>query len=149
MAKISSSAVESLRLVVESACSDAVEGIPGVTVVVVNKNGKELLAHSSGKRGVGSAEQMSLDNTFWIASSTKMITGIACMQLVERCLLMLDDATSVEELCPELKEVKVLTSEGTLVKKKRGITLRMLLTHTGELAYMAFNITVQKILTVV
>jgi len=61
-----------------------------------------------------------------------MIAGIACMQLVEKGLLALDDASSVEQLCPELRDVKVLTSEGKLVEKNRGITLRMLLTHTGK-----------------
>jgi len=132
MAKISQSAIDSLRSTVESACSEA-QGIPGVSVVVVNKDGKELFAHSSGKRGVGSAEPMSLDNIFWIASCTKMIAGIACMQLVEKGLLALDDVALVEKLSPELKDVKVLTPEGKLVKKNRGITLRMLLTHTGKL----------------
>jgi CubicO group peptidase (beta-lactamase class C family) len=131
MAKISQSAVESLRSTVESACSE-VQGIPGVSVVVVNKDGKELFAHSAGRRGVGSTEKMSLDNIFWIASCTKMIAGIACMQLVEKGLLALDDASSVEQLCPELRDVKVLTSKGKLVEKNMGITLRMLLTHTGK-----------------
>lgn len=132
MATISDLAVQSLRSTVESACSDPKQDIPGVSVVVVNKDGKELFAHSSGRRGVESTEQMTLDNIFWIASCTKMITGIACMQLVEKGILALDDAAAVEQFCPELKDVKVLTSEGTLVEKNRGITLRMLLTHTGK-----------------
>jgi CubicO group peptidase (beta-lactamase class C family) len=75
---------------------------------------------------------MTLDNIFWIASCTKMIVAMACMQLVEKRLLSLDDSQQVEQLCPELKEVKVLQDDGTLVEKKRGITLRMLLSHTGE-----------------
>jgi CubicO group peptidase (beta-lactamase class C family) len=32
----------------------------------------------------------------------------------------------------ELKEVKVLREGGMLVEKKQGITLRMLLSHTGR-----------------
>ena len=75
---------------------------------------------------------MTLDNIFWIASCTKMITGVACMQLVEQGKLSLDDAAQTESLCPELKDLKVLQADGKLVAKKRGITLRMLLTHTGE-----------------
>lgn len=81
---------------------------------------------------------MTLDSVFWIASCTKMITGVACMQLVEQGKLSLDDADLVEKLCPELKSVKILkgfdeNGKPVLVKKKTGITLRMLLSHTGEL----------------
>jgi len=75
---------------------------------------------------------MTLDSIFWIASCTKMLVGIACMQLVEKGALSLDDSAQVERLCPELKQVKVLQEDGTLVEKKRGITLRMLLSHTGR-----------------
>jgi len=54
------------------------------------------------------------------------------MQLVEQGKVPLDDANELERICPELKDVKVLQEDGTLVDKKRGITLRMLLTHTGQ-----------------
>ena len=46
--------------------------------------------------------------------------------------LALDDPKQVEHLAPELKAVKVLQENGKLVEKKRGITLRMLLSHTGK-----------------
>ncbi|PYH57494.1 uncharacterized protein BO96DRAFT_335207, partial [Aspergillus niger CBS 101883] len=72
-------------------------------------------------------------DVFWIASCTKLITAICCMQLVERGHISLDDAEVVERLCPELKDVRVLRG-GELLEKKRGITLRMLLTHTAQLA---------------
>jgi CubicO group peptidase (beta-lactamase class C family) len=65
-----------------------------------------------------------------------MIGGIACMQLVEQGALKLDDVESVEKLAPELKRVKVL-KDGVLVEKKKGITLRMLLSHTGELIFFS------------
>lgn len=54
------------------------------------------------------------------------------MQLVEQGKLELDNSDQVEKIAPELKDVKVLEKGGTLVEKRRGITLRMLLTHTGE-----------------
>jgi CubicO group peptidase (beta-lactamase class C family) len=54
------------------------------------------------------------------------------MQLVEQGKLALDDANQVGGLCPELREVKVIQEDGSLVEKYRPITLRMLLTHTGE-----------------
>lgn len=128
---LSTEAVSGLRATFDEACAST-DSLPGVVGVAVGKDGKELFAHASGKRGAGTDEPMTLDNVFWIASCTKMITGIACMQLVEQGKLKLDDATQVEELCPELKDIKVLQADGSLVDKKRGITLRMLLSHTGE-----------------
>jgi hypothetical protein len=47
--------------------------------------------------------------------------------------MILDDVGFVENICLELKNVKVLKDDGTLKDRKRGITLRMLLTHTGML----------------
>lgn len=66
--------------------------LPGVVGVVVGSDGKEQFAYAAGKRGYGSSNLMTLETIFWIASCTKMITGLACMQLVERGELSLDDA---------------------------------------------------------
>ena len=120
-----------LREKIDAATSDPETSIPGLTFVVVGRDGKDKFAYSAGKRGHGASEPMTLDNIFWIASCTKMIVGIACMQLVEKGVLALDDVQLVERLAPELRDVKVLRDDGTLEEKKRGITLRMLLTHTG------------------
>ena len=99
--------------------------------MVVGKDGKELFAHAAGQRGVNSSDAMTLENVFWIASCTKMIAGLACMQLVERGKLRLDDGDEIENLIPELKDLQVLQKDGKLVPKNKKITLRMLLTHTG------------------
>lgn len=130
---ISSEAINTIQSGFDEACADRDTSIPGVVGVAVDRDGKELFAHAAGKRGFGSEEPMTLDNIFWIASCTKMITGIACMQLVEQGKLSLDDAAQTEKLCPEFKDLQVLQPDGKLVGKKCGITLRMLLTHTGEL----------------
>lgn len=127
--------IDTLRSTVEAACSDQRTGLPGATVVVVGKDGKELFAHAAGRKGVATSDAMSLDSAFWIASCTKAVTGIACMQLVEKGVLRLDDAEQIESLCPELKTLKVLKEDRTLEDKKKGITLRMLLTHTAGLGY--------------
>jgi len=126
--------IQNLKKTVNDACANPRSDIPGTSVVVVGKDGKELFAHSAGRRGINSSEDMSLDNVFWIASCTKMIAGIACMQLVEKGKLHLDDGDETERLIPELKDVKVLQKDGKLVEKNKKITLRMLLTHTGELS---------------
>ena len=124
--------IQNLKKTVNDACANPQSDIPGTSVVVVGKDGKELFAHSAGRRGINSSEDMSLDNVFWIASCTKMIAGIACMQLVEKGKLHLDDGDEIERLIPELRDMKVLQKDGKLVEKNKKITLRMLLTHTGE-----------------
>lgn len=128
---LSSHVTDNLKKTVEAACADPKTSVPGTSVVVVSKDGTELFAHAAGKRGVTSAEDMTLDSVFWIASCTKMIAGLACMQLVEQGKLHLDDGDETERLVPELKATKVLQKDGTLVEKNKKITLRMLLTHTG------------------
>lgn len=128
-----------LRTIVDNACKDPKKDIPGTTVVVVDRNGEELFAHAAGQRGAGSTEPMTLDTIYWIASCTKMLAGIACMQLVEQGVLRLDDGEQIESLCPELKSVRVLKADGSYEDKKRSITLRMLLTHTAGFGYTFFN----------
>lgn len=117
----------------------AADNIPGATVVVVSKDGSELFAKSAGKRGIASSEPMTTDNIFWIASCTKMLTGLACMQLVEKGILKLDDAEHLEKLIPEFKKTQVLGKDGKLSPLKNKITLRMLLTHTAGFGYAFFN----------
>ena len=81
---LSESVVENLRKTVDTACADPARDIPGTSLVVVNSDGTEIFAHAAGQRGVSSQEPMTLDSVFWIASCTKMIAGIAIMQLVEQ-----------------------------------------------------------------
>jgi CubicO group peptidase (beta-lactamase class C family) len=131
--------IQSLKKTVDKACDNIRSDIPGTSVVVVGRDGKELFAHAAGKRGVNSTEDMSLANLYWIASCTKMIAGIGCMQLVEQGKLHLDDGDELENLIPELKEVRVLQKDGKLVEKNKKITLRMLLTHTAGFGYSFFN----------
>lgn len=122
---------------IDTATADPTKDIPGFVAIAVNASGEEIFSHASGVRGTATKEPMTLDSVFWIASCTKMIAGIACMQLVEQGKLALDDVALVEKLSPELRDVKVLKGFGDdgkpiLVEKERGITLRMLLSHTGE-----------------
>ncbi|POR34418.1 Acyltransferase LovD [Tolypocladium paradoxum] len=130
--------VDNIRHIVDDACVNRRTGLPGATVVVVGRDGNELFAHSAGARGLGS-EPLTLEHVFWIASCTKMITGMACMQLVERGVLKLDDGEHLESLCPELKAAKVLEPGGGLTSKDKPITLRMLLTHTAGFGYTFSN----------
>ena len=131
----SESAGNGIRKLMDETTSDP-EKIPGCVAVVVDKSGKTLFEHASGRRGVDSKAPMTLDSVFWIASCTKMVGGIAAMQLVEQGKLALDDADLVERYCPELKHVRILKAIGEdgkaeTAEKKNRITLRMLLGHTG------------------
>ena len=128
---LSEDVLKNLRKTVEDAVANPKTDIPGASVVVVGKDGQELFAHAAGQRGVGSSDQMTLDSVFWIASCTKMIAGLACMQLVEQGKLHLDDGDEIENLIPELRNLQVLQKDGKLVPKNKNITLRMLLSHTG------------------
>ncbi|KAL7623282.1 hypothetical protein AAE478_006963 [Parahypoxylon ruwenzoriense] len=146
----SAEAANELRSIMEKSVTasgdNAATRIPGTTFVVVDRNGTELFAHSAGKRGISTtrdAGPMTLDSVYWIASCTKMVTGLACMQLVEKGVLSLDDAGQVEALCPGLRDVKVLRDDGTFEDKKRGITLRMLLAHTSGFGYSFFDETLR------
>ncbi|EXJ66151.1 uncharacterized protein A1O5_10767 [Cladophialophora psammophila CBS 110553] len=93
------------------AVADPVKSIPGAVVCVVNNSGKLIFSEAQGKIGSQSPEPMELDTIFWLASCSKLILSIACMQLVERGLLNLDDPDQVELLCPRLKAVQILKQD--------------------------------------
>jgi CubicO group peptidase (beta-lactamase class C family) len=132
---------QKLESIITAAVQDESANIPGISFVVVSKDGSTLFEHAAGTRGVTSPEEpITSETIFWIASCTKMVTALCCMQLVEQGKLSLDDSDQLEALVPELKDVRVLKEDGrTLEEKKKGITLRMLLTHTAGFGYTFFN----------
>jgi len=136
MATISSQVASSLKQQIDEVTKDPT-GIPGTVYCAVNKSGEVIFKHASGLTGIGKSP-MTLDTVFWIASCTKMITGIACMQLVEQGKLALDDGALVEKIAPELAAVQVIDGD-RLIPKKRSITLRMLLSHTAGFGYSFFD----------
>ncbi|MCJ1366635.1 hypothetical protein MMC16_005765 [Acarospora aff. strigata] len=144
MAKVlSESAAANIRKTIDDVTANK-QGIPGCVAIVVGKDGKTIFSHASGNRGSETQDPMTLDSIFWIASCTKMIGGIACMQLIEQGKLALDDPGLVEKICPELKDIKILKDvdaqgKPTFVDKKNRITLKMLLTHTAGFGYTFFN----------
>ncbi|KAL8673938.1 MAG: hypothetical protein Q9168_001633 [Polycauliona sp. 1 TL-2023] len=142
-ATLKQSAPQEIRNAIDQVTADS-NKIPGCVFCVVNKDGKTLFEHASGRKGADTQTPMTLDSIFWIASCTKMICGIAAMQLCEQGKIGLDDADKVEEICPELKKIRILKSvdengKPELVDKKNRITLRMLLTHTAGFGYSFFN----------
>jgi CubicO group peptidase (beta-lactamase class C family) len=120
----------------DSVTGDKSTGVAGIVFVAVDKNGEEIAAAASGKIGVKpNRPPMTLDTVFWIASCTKLLATMACMQAVEQGKLKLDEHKQVYELCPEIKNAKVLQDDGKLVENEKDITLRMLLTHMSGYGY--------------
>ncbi|KAK3075987.1 hypothetical protein LTR53_000164 [Teratosphaeriaceae sp. CCFEE 6253] len=119
--------------------SDSKTGVAGLVFVAIGKDGKQIVASASGNTGLYNREPMTLDTVFWIASCTKLLATMACLQAVEQGKLKLDDHSQVYKLCPELEKVKVLQDDFTLVDKEKDITLRMLLNHTAGFGYEFFN----------
>ncbi|KAG5357878.1 Acyltransferase LovD [Yarrowia sp. B02] len=140
MATLSAESKTAIEHTVDQATSSG--KIPGFVINVVNKDGDSLVSYASGKEGSETDKPMTTDHIFWLASCTKLIGAICGMQQVEKGLIGLDDADKVEELVPELKDVKLIKEvDGKLelVKPKNRITLRMLLTHTAGFSYSFFH----------
>lgn len=133
---VNQKAQEAIQKSLDSVTGDKSTGVAGLVFVAIDKNGEQIAAVPSGKKGIGAnREAMDLDTVFWIASCTKLLATMACMQAVEQGLLKLDDHKQVYELCPELEKVQVLKEDGTLEPKKSEITLRRLLSHTSGFGY--------------
>lgn len=135
MAPLSEKQSAAMRTLIDGYTSGSIPKIPGLVYLAFRGDGEPVFQHCSGTIGVSSETPMSLDTVFWVASFTKLATSIACMQLVERGVLRLDDADQLEGLSSELRDVKVLNrgkdGKVELVEKTRRITLRMLMNHTG------------------
>lgn len=132
---VNKTAQDNVQKSLDGVTSDKSTGVAGIVFVAVDKNGDEICANASGSKGLSDRGPMDLDTVFWIASCTKLLATMACMQAVEQGKLRLDDSKQVYELCPELQKVQVLKDDGTLVDKENDITLRMLLSHTAGFGY--------------
>ncbi|KAK5126723.1 hypothetical protein LTR85_009657 [Meristemomyces frigidus] len=137
---VNQKAQDAVEKSLDSCTGDSSTGIGGLVFVAVGKDGKQIAAHASGRIGLDKKRPAAtLDTVFWIASCTKLLATMACMQAVEQGKLKLDDHKQVYQLCPELEKVKVLQDDGSLVDKQEEITLRMLLSHTAGFGYEFFN----------
>jgi len=108
--------------------------IPHVSILVKQDN-KEIFRHVYGKADIASNRVADKDTIYRIYSMSKPITGVAIMQLLESGKLRLND--KVSKYIPAFKNTKVLNTkfQDYVVKPKREITIRDLLTHTSGLTY--------------
>jgi len=125
----------------EAAC--AAHDIPNAVLLATSRDGKFTYSRAFGGLSLkADAPPIAIDTPMWIASCTKLITTISCLQCVEKGQLTLDD--DVSALVPELKDIEIITAyddsgKPTLVKAKNKITLRLLLTHSAGMAYDLFS----------
>jgi methyl acetate hydrolase len=115
--------------------------VPGVAAVATDREGI-VYRGAAGVRAMGQDAAMTTDTVCAIFSTTKAITGTACLQLVENGRLDLD--APAKTYAPAIGDLQVLdgfAADGTpqLRPPKRDITTRMLLLHTAGLGYDFFN----------
>jgi CubicO group peptidase (beta-lactamase class C family) len=132
---ISTQAVETVKQILDGVTSEGASGSPGLSFIAIDKSGNTLVEHASGTKGVNSKEPMDTDTTFWIASMTKIVATIACLQLVEQGKLALDDPETIKKYAPEIGQKKVYADGATPAEQAQPVTLRMLLAHTAGFAY--------------
>ena len=120
---------------------NSIPGVPGVVAIATDRNAN-IYEGAFGVRQAGSDAAMTADSIFAIFSTTKAITGTACLQLVEDGKLDLD--APAKTYAPEIGKLQVLdgfddSGKPKLRAPKREITTRMLLLHTAGFGYDFFN----------
>jgi CubicO group peptidase (beta-lactamase class C family) len=108
--------------------------IPGAVVLVASPD-KVLALETLGVADLRTKEPMRADAMFWIASMTKPMTAMALMMCVEEGKLSIDDP--VEKHLPEFRNQWLIAEKSparaVVVKPKRPVTVKDLLTHTSGL----------------
>ncbi len=118
--------MQALEKAFEAACSD--RKIPGAVLAAIDKSGNFMYekAFGVGSLAVGDTKHLGLGSIFALFSSSKLVTTIAVLQVVERGLANLDD--DVAEILPEIAQQQVLTGmedgKPVFVKRQNPITLR-------------------------
>lgn len=121
--------------------------VPGVSAVVTDRTAS-LYEGAAGERVLGGGTPFTTDTVCAIFSTTKAITGTACLQLVEEGRLDLDAPAS--RYAPAIGKLQVIdgfdpAGQPVLRAPKREITTRMLLLHTAGFGYDFFNETYNRL----
>ena len=106
-------------------------------VALVMRRGKVAFLHTFGSRDREANSPMKADSIFRIASQSKALTSVGIMMLQEEGKLLISDPVS--KFIPEFaNSIVAVPKEGggyEVVKAKRQITIRDLLTHTSGISY--------------
>jgi methyl acetate hydrolase len=133
---------EAIAAAADDVVQQAVPGVPGV-VAGITDHERTLYLGAAGVRDLGTGQEMTTDSVFAIFSTTKAVTAVTVLQLVEEGRLDLDAPAS--EYLPALGEVQVLdgfdaaTGAPVLRAPKRPVTTKHLLLHTAGFGYDFFN----------
>lgn len=108
---------------------------------VTDQHGTQYL-ESVGYRDIGTKTAMTVDSVFAVFSTTKALTGVTALQLLEEGLLDFD--APAKEYVPWIGDVQVLDGfddnrKPVLRAPKRAITTKHLLLHTAGFGYDFFN----------
>lgn len=136
--------------VVQSASQGPTSGegrVHGVVAGITDRN-SDIYLGASGVRDLSSSAAMTTDTVFNIWSTTKAITGTACLQLVESGDL--DLHAPAKEYIPAIGELQVIegfddAGEPILRAPASDITTHHLLTHTAGFGYDFFNETYNRL----
>jgi len=104
-------------------------------VGLIIKDGVVLYDKAFGFANLAQNTPMTPQSIFRIASQTKAIVSVACLQLVEKGLIQLDDP--IQNYFPAFKDQKVVTGtpeQMVLFPLQRPITIRDLLTHQSGIS---------------
>ena len=107
-------------------------GIPACELAV-SKDGAIVYRNGVGYSDVAKTRPVSNRDIYWIFSTTKVITCIAAMRLVEEGRLKLDDPVS--KYIPEFADITVTQEDGSVAPAKNAMTILHLFTMTGGLSY--------------
>lgn len=104
-------------------------------VTLVARQGQVVRLDAVGFSSLEKETPMRDDNLFWIASMTKPITALAVMMLQDEGKLSIDDpvARHLPEFAGQMLVSEKAADRMVLVKPKRPITIKDLLTHTSGL----------------
>lgn len=118
--------MQALEEAFEAGCAE--RKIPGAVLAATDKTGNFKYEKAFGVQSLGEGGQKSLglDSIFALFSSSKLITTIAVLQIVERGLANLDD--DVADILPEIAQQPILTGmedgKPVFTDRQNTITLR-------------------------
>lgn len=121
--------------------NNGLDGVPGVIAMATDRNGN-IYEGAFGFRQLGQQAPMTTDTVVNLWSTTKAVTGVAVMQLVEEGTISLDDPA--KKYVPEIADIQVLegfdaNGEPKMRPPKSDITVGQLLLHTAGFGYDLFN----------
>lgn len=103
-------------------------GIPFFELIVT-KDGNEVYRHRVGKSDKNQEKSFDANDLYWLFSSSKVITCVAAMRLLDEGKIKLSDPVS--KYLPSFANLTVRQSDGSTVPCKTVMTLEHLFTMTG------------------